>query len=125
MSCCTAWRREEDPELHDFYARKLLEPGWAGELDRTELAYIKSQLRRSSSLRRKWGFRPSAKRLSEAHIREVAMHGVGGLRPVSASPRQHGRHYVTKNTQVRAGVPASDTKTRHRHASEGKISADP
>ena len=70
------WDRELDPELNDFYARNLLEPEWAGELDRAELAYIKSQLKQSPALRRRWGFRPSAKRLSEAKIRAVAMNGI-------------------------------------------------
>jgi hypothetical protein len=65
-------------ELHDFYVRELLEPGWAGELCRVELAYIKSELQRSASLRRKWGFRASAKRLSDARIRVVAVDGVSG-----------------------------------------------
>ena len=64
-----------DPELLEFYKQKLLEPGWAGELDPNELAYLKSQLRRSRSLRRCWGFRPSAKRLSEDRIRAVAKNG--------------------------------------------------
>ena len=65
-----------DPELLEFYKQKLLEPGWAGELDPDELAYLKSQLRRSPSLRRRWGFRPSAKRLSEGRIRAVARNGL-------------------------------------------------
>lgn len=76
MRCCTKWNREQDPVLHDFYAKNLLEPGWAGELDLNELAYIKSELERSPSLKRRWGFRPSAKRLSSTRIRAVAMHGV-------------------------------------------------
>ena len=75
---CIGWGRELDPGLHDCYATDLLEPGWAGELDRVELAYIKSQLKQSPSLRRRWGFRPSAKRLSEAQIQLIAMHGVSG-----------------------------------------------
>jgi len=87
MSCCTRWDRQEDPELYDLYARKLLQPGWPGELDRVEFAYIRSQLQQSPSLRRRWGFRPSAKRLSEARIRAVAMHGISGsARGVLASP---------------------------------------
>ena len=73
---CIGWNRRLDPVLHDMYAKELLEPGWAGALDRAELAYIKSKLKQSASLRRKWGFRPSAKRLSEARIRAVAMDGI-------------------------------------------------
>ena len=65
---CIGWDRELDPELHDFYPRNLLEPGWAGELSGAELAYVKAQLQRSPSLKRRWGFRPSARRLSEARI---------------------------------------------------------
>jgi hypothetical protein len=75
-----------DPELLKFYKKKLLEPGWAGELKPYELAYIKSQLRLSPSLRRRWGFRPSAKRLSEKHIRAVARDGLSAIKkPVLAS----------------------------------------
>jgi hypothetical protein len=65
-----------DRELLGFHKKKLLEPGWAGELTHYELAYIKSQLRQSPSLKRRWGFRPSAKRLSEKRIRIVARDGL-------------------------------------------------
>ena len=69
-------RYKNDPWLLELYKEKLLEAGWAGELDDVELEYIKSELRKSPSLRRKWGFRPSAKRFSESRIRDVAMNGV-------------------------------------------------
>ena len=69
-------RYKDDPWLLELYKEGLLEPGWAGELDDVELAYIKSELRKSASLRRKWGFRPSAKRFSESRIQDVAMNGV-------------------------------------------------
>ena len=71
--------KEECPnfdQLSEFYKENLLEPGWAGELSRVELAYIKSELQKSPSLRRRWGFRPSAKRFSERRIRDVAMNGL-------------------------------------------------
>jgi hypothetical protein len=61
-------KNEDDHQLLDLYNQKLLEPGWAGELSPDEFAYIKSQLKQSPSLKRRWGFRPSAKRLSESHI---------------------------------------------------------
>ena len=54
---------------------RLLEPGYAGELSPDEFSYVKSELRKSSALRRKWEFRPSAKRLNEKRIREVARKG--------------------------------------------------
>ena len=69
-------RYKNDPWLLELYKEKLLEAGWAGELDDVELEYIKSELQKSPSLRRKWGFRPSAKRFSESRIRDVAMNGV-------------------------------------------------
>lgn len=69
-------RYASDPSLLEFYKKKLLEPGWAGGLRRYELEYIKSQLRQSPSLKRRWGFRPSAKRLSEKRIRIAARDGL-------------------------------------------------
>ncbi len=69
-------RHANDPDFLEFYKEKLLEPGWAGDLDNVELEYIKSELRKSARLRRCWGFRPSAKRLSDSRIRAVAMYGV-------------------------------------------------
>jgi len=69
-------RYANDPQLLAFYKRRLLEPGWAGELSPDELAYIKSELRKSPTLRRKWGFRPSLKRLSGDRIRAVARNGL-------------------------------------------------
>jgi hypothetical protein len=67
---------KNDPELLGFAQKKFLEPGWAGELSPDELAHVRSQLRQSSFLRRRWGFRPSAKRLSESRIRTVARKGL-------------------------------------------------
>lgn len=69
-----------DPEFLHFYEKKLLQPGWAGELDDVELDYIKPRLRESPSLKRKWGFRPSAKRLSESRIRAVARDGLSAIK---------------------------------------------
>lgn len=112
MSCSTGWHREDDPELHDLYAEKLLEPGWAGELDRRELAYIKSQLQQSASMKRRWGFRPSARRLSEARIRAVAMYGLSAnKRGVSASPTgEEGRPAMKVSRTDKTPQPV-DTKT--------------
>ena len=69
-------RYAHDLELLAFYRKRLLEPGWAGELSPDELTYIKSELKQSASLRRRWGFRPSARRLSESRIRTVASDGL-------------------------------------------------
>lgn len=67
---------KNDPELLEFYKENLLEPGWPGELAPYELVYIKSVLLKSPYHRKRWGFRPSAKRISEKRIREVARNGL-------------------------------------------------
>jgi hypothetical protein len=54
MSCCTDWPTDHDPALHSLYARKLLEPGWAGELTDTEAAYLARELTGSPRLRQTW-----------------------------------------------------------------------
>ena len=54
---CIRWDRSLDPELHDFYAKKLLEPGWAGELTLAEAEYIRHRLEQDSRLRRLWHIR--------------------------------------------------------------------
>jgi hypothetical protein len=70
-------------------SNKLLEPGWAGQLSLEEFAYVKSELRKSPSLKRRWGFRSTAKRLNENHIRVVAQYGTYAIvKPVSASPEK-------------------------------------
>jgi hypothetical protein len=77
---------KDDLELPAFLEKKLLEPGWAGELSPDEFAYVKCQLRQSPSLKRRWGFRPSAKRFSESRIRAVARNGLSAnKKPVLAS----------------------------------------
>ena len=83
-----------DPKLLKFYQENLLEPEWAGELSRNELAYIKSELKKSPSLKRRWGFRPSAKRFSESRIRDVARNGIPvRKRSVSASVGREQKPY--------------------------------
>jgi hypothetical protein len=69
-------RYAAEPKLLEYYRRSLLEPGWAGDLDNVEFAYVKSELTKSRSLKQRWGFRPSVRRLSEGRIRAVAMYGV-------------------------------------------------
>ena len=80
------------PQLLDYYKQKLLEPGWAGELSPDEFSYIKSQLKQSPLLKRRWGFRPSARRLSESRIRDIARNGLSANeKPVLASAVQRKR----------------------------------
>jgi hypothetical protein len=83
-------RYAADPWLLEYYRKKLLEPGWAGDLDNVEFQYVKSELMKSRRLKRQWGFRPSARRLSESRIRTVAMYGVTRQqRRVLASAARH------------------------------------
>lgn len=51
------WDRALDPQLYDFYHKKLLEPGWAGLLTLSEAEYIRQCLERDSRLRRRWHIR--------------------------------------------------------------------
>lgn len=54
---CIGWPRDADPELHDLCCKKLLEPGWAGDISDTEAEYIAEQLTKSAKLRQAWGVR--------------------------------------------------------------------
>ena len=65
-----------DLDIPGLYKERLIEPGWAGELNREELAYVKSELKKSPSLKRRWGFRPSARRFSDDHVQAIARDGV-------------------------------------------------
>ena len=76
MPCTGEGEYQMSSEEQHSYDRRLLKPGHAGELTPDEFRYVKSELQRSSSLRRKWRSRPSAKRLSEKHIRAVARDGL-------------------------------------------------
>jgi hypothetical protein len=54
---------------------RLLEPGYAGQLDDGELAYVQARLKADDALSFWWGFRPGQKRRAEAAIQRVAMDG--------------------------------------------------
>ncbi len=51
------WLRESDARLYEFYASKLLEPGWAGPVTLEEAEYIRSRLEADARLRRRWHIR--------------------------------------------------------------------
>ncbi len=55
--------------------RMLLEPGWAGQLDDEELAYVQEKLKADDNLSSWWGFRPGQKSRPAEAIRRVAMDG--------------------------------------------------
>ena len=54
---------------------RLIEPGWAGEVDEREVAYIRDQLEHDMIMRRVWGFKQNAKRFSTAAIERVSEFG--------------------------------------------------
>jgi hypothetical protein len=54
---------------------KLLQPGWAGNLDDDELDYILEHLKQDEKLRLWWGIPPRWQRISEEAIKRVAMEG--------------------------------------------------
>ncbi len=66
----------DNPQQLAYHKKNLLEPGLPGDLLPYEFDYVRSSLLQSPSLKRRWGFRPSAKRLSEARIRAVARDGL-------------------------------------------------
>ncbi len=59
------------PELSGDY--RLLVPGWAGELNPSELEF--DRLNRDRQLAHRWGFGSSARRRSEPAVRELALVG--------------------------------------------------
>ncbi|NQT74668.1 MAG: hypothetical protein HQ553_18170 [Chloroflexi bacterium] len=73
-------------EISEFYQKRLIIPGWAGELDRDELAYIKKRLLADRRLRAKWGFKRGTGRLSEEKIKMVAIYGVDDLQEYLSEP---------------------------------------
>lgn len=57
------------------WPKKLFQPGWAGELNDSELEVIEKRLGRSKRLAEKWGFAPTQKVLSIDAIKRVALYG--------------------------------------------------
>jgi len=62
---------------------RLLEPGWAGELEDDQVAYIRKALHDDPHLAYRWGFKRSTKRFSDDVIRRVAEKGDADHRTVN------------------------------------------
>jgi len=61
--------------LHDFYSRKLLQPGWAGEVNHAEATYIASCLVANPRLRQTWQiahFTRRRKSITDAIVKKLA-----------------------------------------------------
>ena len=76
-------------------SRRLLQPGWAGELSDDEYRHIRTTLAKDRKLRARWGFPRGRARLSEELIRYRAMHGVTAPQMASLAKEtpipRHGR----------------------------------
>lgn len=66
---CDIYR--DDPELLRFYKKKLLIPGWAGQVTDAEARYIAAQLKNSPILRAKWNTRAVTKRFRTIEVPTV------------------------------------------------------
>ncbi len=86
--------------LSNIEKRKLLIPGWGGQLTDEELEYIREALFREKQLSFRWGFAPSQKTRSTAAILKVAMFGNEDDRLHNA--RLHRKKYLA---QERAKAP--------------------
>ena len=54
---------------------RIFTPGYIGYLDPDEYKFLHNELAKRSGLRKRWFFKEEAKRLSEFHIRHVALFG--------------------------------------------------
>jgi len=67
------------PDSGDRQDRRVLEPGWAGELSDREIEYIQQELKRSRRLWRRWGYLGAMLKgvaIPAATIRRIAKHGL-------------------------------------------------
>jgi hypothetical protein len=62
---------------------RLLEPGWAGELEDDQVAYIRAALHDDPDLAYEWGFKRSSKRFPTDIIRRIAKRGDADHRTVN------------------------------------------
>jgi len=59
--------------------KKLLRPGWAGQLSDIEIEFIQRELKRSSQLWRRWGYKRALLKgvsIPATTIRRIAIHGL-------------------------------------------------
>ncbi|MBI4340462.1 MAG: hypothetical protein HY680_11010 [Chloroflexi bacterium] len=70
-----SWPRAKDPAPYDHLSRRLLVPGWAGDLSQEEYGFLRASLERSNRLRTLWGYPAGERRLIEEAIRLVARVG--------------------------------------------------
>jgi hypothetical protein len=69
----------ETPAQDTELDRRLLDPGWAGELSDREVEYIQRELGHSRRLWRKWGYLGALLKgvtIPASTIRKIAKHGL-------------------------------------------------
>jgi len=54
---------------------RIFQPGYMGHLDTDEYTFLYKELKKRDGLRKRWFFKEGAQRLSEFHIRHVALYG--------------------------------------------------
>ncbi len=59
---CIGFPRKANPGLHDLLAKKLIEPGWAGQANEAEAKYIAKKLSEDPGLRRRWDIKHFTRR---------------------------------------------------------------
>jgi hypothetical protein len=92
-----AYRRESSGEGQGRLHHKLLQPGWGGTLDDTELQFVLSKLQADPVLSYWWGFRPQTKRRPIDAIKAVALHGNSEVRGDNVKlVRKHGTPVATQ-----------------------------
>ena len=68
-----------EPAAGDRLDKRLLEPGWAGDLSDREVEYIQRELTRSRRLWKRWGYLGALLKgvtIPAATIRRIAKHGL-------------------------------------------------
>ena len=72
--------RKKDMAVTSIYAdRRLLEPGWAGQLSDSEIEFIRRELQHHRSLWRRWGYDGAMLEgvpIPASTIRRIAIHGL-------------------------------------------------
>lgn len=79
----------------------LLTPGYGGEVTREEIHYIKTALKASPMLRRRWGFRTS--RINDQAIRKVALEGVDHAQKSPETTLIGSKHICKKGGPIKDG----------------------
>ena len=104
MSCSPNGRIDRDPQLHSFYKKHLLEPGWAGCLDPSETQYIEQRLKTNALLRWRWGFKGTRISLHSIMARAFVENPAAGHRSLQSDKAD--QHFPDKAAPQKQPVKA-------------------